>query len=38
MVVFHLECLLEEGGAIPQERDDGEGFYLRVRRPEAMPA
>jgi len=33
MVTFHLECLREEGKPIPAERDEPEGFYLRVHAP-----
>ena len=33
MAAFHLECLLEEGKAAPAETDDGEGVFIRVRRP-----
>jgi len=33
MVAFHLDCLLEEGAAIPEEKHKGEGIYVRVKRP-----
>lgn len=33
MIVFHLECLLEEGAAIPEETATEEGLYLRVSMP-----
>ena len=33
MVAFHLECLVAEGKPVPQEKKDGEGLYLKVRRP-----
>ena len=33
MAAFHLECLSEEGKAAPAETDDGEGVFIRVRRP-----
>lgn len=33
MIAFHLECLLEEGQIIPEERLATEGVYVRVRLP-----
>ena len=33
MLVFHLDCLREEGKPFPVERGDEEGFYLRVHLP-----
>lgn len=33
MVVFHLECLMEEGQNFPVEKRRGEGYYLRVKQP-----
>ena len=37
MLVFHLECLVSEGKAIPSDKDEEEGFYLRVRLPAGAP-
>jgi hypothetical protein len=31
MAVFHLESLEQEGKPIPQEKQTGEGLYLRVK-------
>ena len=33
MTAFHLECLEEEGRTAPQETDESEGVFIRVRRP-----
>ncbi len=33
MLTFHLDCLREEGKPFPVEREDEEGFYLRVNLP-----
>ena len=33
MVAFHLECLLEEGKPIPEEKKTKQGIYLKVKRP-----
>ncbi|MBI3077828.1 MAG: type II toxin-antitoxin system HicB family antitoxin [Deltaproteobacteria bacterium] len=33
MVRFHLECLQEEGKAIPEEQVAEEGFYVHVKLP-----
>jgi hypothetical protein len=33
MTVFHLECLEQEGKPVPQEKQNGEGLYLRVKVP-----
>lgn len=35
MVSFHLDCLVQEGKAIPTEEREDAGFYLRVRPPAA---
>ena len=34
MISFHVECLIEEGQNIPQEKSKGEGIYLRIKWPE----
>jgi hypothetical protein len=31
MAIFHLESLEQEGKPVPQEREGGEGLYLRVK-------
>jgi predicted RNase H-like HicB family nuclease len=33
MLTFHLDCLREEGKPFPVEREDEEGYYLRVNLP-----
>ena len=33
MLVFHLECLVSEGKAVPREEGQEEGLYLQVRLP-----
>ena len=33
LAAFHIDCLIEEGEAIPAETRGGEGIYLRIRRP-----
>lgn len=33
MAAFHLECLSDEGKSAPSETDDGEGVFIRIRRP-----
>lgn len=33
MVAFHVECLQEEGEAIPPGEEGEEGFYLHVKLP-----
>ena len=33
MLAFHIECLREEGKAIPAEEGEDEGLYLRVKLP-----
>ncbi len=33
MIVFHLECLVEEGQKIPTEKETGEGIFIRVKLP-----
>ena len=33
MLTFHLECLQEEGKALPFEGEEQEGLYLRVKLP-----
>ncbi len=38
MIVFHIECLIEEGEVVPEELEGGEGTYVRVRRPLAHAA
>lgn len=33
MVVFHLDCLRQEGKPIPSQEAEEEGLYLRVKLP-----
>ena len=33
MATFHLDCLVQEGKAIPTEEREEAGFYLRVKLP-----
>ena len=33
MITFHIECLIEEGKPIPEEKSNSEGVYLRVKCP-----
>ena len=33
MVAFHLECLLEEGSAIPPSDASNEGYFIRTTVP-----
>ena len=33
MIIFHLECLVEEGESIPKEKPGGDGLFIRVKAP-----
>jgi predicted RNase H-like HicB family nuclease len=33
MLTFHLDCLREEGKPLPADREEQEGFFLRVNLP-----